>query len=104
MPVLRGARRDLAGTAAANVRAVSAAGGEPGPGAGGADVYALLLGRRFPWAGDESIAQAASFLRESDKEADGMDGSLGNDPLLVGRLMKEAQTLAEIVDPPPAIG
>ena len=64
----------------------------------------MLLAARFPWAGDESIVQAAAFLRDSDKEADTMDGSLGNDPFLVGRLMKEAATLAEIVDPPPVLG
>ena len=93
---------------AAIVRAVSAT-GEPEGAPGGADaagsyVYEVLLAARFPWAGDDSIAQAATFLRESDKEADGMDGSLGNDPFLVGRLMKEAATLAEIVDPPPVLG
>ena len=97
--------RFAAGTStAANVRSVSAA-GEPESGApGGLDVYASLLAARFPWAGGDSILQAAAFLRDSDVEADGMDGSLGNDPLLVGRLMKEAATLAEIVDAPPAIG
>ncbi len=88
---------------------MSAGAGEPegatgGPGAGGIDAYAQLLAARFPWAGDESIVQAATFLRDSDIEADGMDGSLGNDPLLVGRLMKEAATLAEIVDAPPVLG
>ncbi|MEA2843556.1 MAG: hypothetical protein QOJ69_1227 [Actinomycetota bacterium] len=87
---------------------MSAAAGEPegvsdGP-AAGIDAYAVLLAARFPWAGDQSIEQAAAFLLESDIEADGMDGSLGNDPLLVGRLMKEASTLAEIVDPPPVLG
>jgi hypothetical protein len=83
---------------------VSAAAGEPDGDTSGLDVYVVLLAARFPWAGDESIMAAATFLRDSDREADGMDGSLGNDPLLVGRLMKEAGTLAEIVDSPPAIG
>lgn len=101
--------------AAAMVRAMSAAAGEPesessggpddsGSGESGVEAYALLLAARFPWAGDDSILQAATFLRDSDIEADGMDGSLGRDPLLVGRLMKEASTLAEIVDPPPVLG
>jgi hypothetical protein len=75
-----------------------------GPDPSGIEAYAALLAARFPWAGDESILQAAAFLHDSDVEADGMDGSLGNDPLLVGRLMKEAATLAEIVDAPPVLG
>jgi hypothetical protein len=92
------------GPVAANVAAVSAGAGEPESAASGVDAYAALLAARFPWAGDDSIVRAATFMRDSDIEADGMDGSLGNDPLLIGRLMKEAASLAEIVDAPPVLG
>lgn len=71
----------------------------PGPGDKKvADPYIVLMNRWFPWATPEAADEAAAFLRDKD---------VTSEPLLYQVepevLEKEAEELARIVGPPPAL-